>query len=1154
MKTKFLLALGAILLGVALFPFSAAAAEPAPINVQKRGDGSSVMLGAGVQAPLLVIGTSPTGAGTLRIAAGGTLDIQAGAIVNFPTGFIPWAAVNKTGSSLADLATRSAADLSTGTLLVARLPAFAGGDVSSSAGSAVLTLAAVASAGTTGSSTAIPVITIDAKGRTTLISTAAVIAPAGTLSGGTLAANVLASSLTSVGTLTGGATGTGFTVNLGTSTISGVLLGVNGGTGVANSGKTMTLGGNFAMSGAFTFTGTVTGNTAVTFPTSGTLATTAGTVASVQGTAGQILANGLSTPAQTGAVVLTLPTAITGINSITFASGSSLLDTSNTIIDVKRQGGAAAGGFAFWDATNTAIARVIGSGGNLLVTNGNGGTTYATFASGSLTLGSGLALSVPNTTPSTSTVTGAVTTVGGLGVGGQGWFGGQLNTVAISNTGGISTGTIVATANGNSFAGTSSFGSPFTAVVGSGSAPFYFGYNTTTAAGGITLSKNPLLQLFGAGDANTPPLIGLVQLAVNVAGGQAQAGLELAGTRRANSNSAAVAVANGDNLGRIQWLGDDGTNLRTVGASINATVDTTNVAVGTGVIPASLTIATIKNAPINFQVNSANVGQWLSTGLSVLSTTGSSSTTTGSGIFAGGIGVAGAGFFGNKVSASEFDLIGGGTIIDEATGGIRIIGGGTGNHNITLTPTADGIVTIQGQAQPSLSITSNTAGITARVRLQGGGSSDLAIGGGFSGTVTSLLFGVNVASTTDLSLSSSQMRVLLTTASSSTTTGALRVDGGVGVAGAGFFGAGLNASGTAAVYTGTSTLSGNGDLMNIYAASLGTAPNFGSVRFGKGASTGDSAALSFGYTGANNAANTFTLGFFGITSLTFTRGSSNGDAAFASTTDASSSTTGALTTAGGLGVAKKAYIGGNLLVWNGAGTGVSISASSGIITANPVSGSDFIAINGKGTGSVDLNHGDGTGGTRFLNGASTVVASVSSTGLTNINDTTNSTSTNSGSLQTLGGVGIAKDLVVGQKITQYNGLNTAGNGVASIQGAGRVTAQTAANASVATYTVGASDASFIVSANVLVTTSTLHTFTVTCAYTDEGNTARTVTFNFQTIGGTIGTSIANAGGAVPYEGVPIHIRAKASTAITIATTGTFTTVTYNAEGVITKLQ
>jgi len=61
-----------------------------------------------------------------------------------------------------------------------------------------------------------------------------------------------------------------------TTHVSGILPGANGGTGVANTGKTITIGGNFTMSGGFTFTGTLTGNTSVTFPTSGTLATTAG--------------------------------------------------------------------------------------------------------------------------------------------------------------------------------------------------------------------------------------------------------------------------------------------------------------------------------------------------------------------------------------------------------------------------------------------------------------------------------------------------------------------------------------------------------------------------------------------------------------------------------------------------------------------------------------------------------------------------------------------------------------------------------------------------------------------------------------------------------------------------------------------------------------
>jgi len=118
----------------------------------------------------------------------------------------------------------------------------------------------------------------------------------------------------------------------------------------------------------------------------------------------------------------------------------------------------------------------------------------------------------------------------------------------------------------------------------------------------------------------------------------------------------------------------------------------------------------------------------------------------------------------------------------------------------------------------------------------------------------------------------------------------------------------------------------------------------------------------------------------------------------------------------------------------------------------------------------------------------------------------------------------------------------------------RSTGQTAAVTSVATQTVGASDASFMVSSNILVTTSSAEAFTTTVAYTDEGNTARTLTLNYSLLAGTIGVTIAAANGAVPYQGVPVQIRCKASTTITIATTGTFTGCTYNVEGTIQKIQ
>lgn len=142
----------------------------------------------------------------------------------------------------------------------------------------------------------------------------------------------------------------------------------------------------------------------------------------------------------------------------------------------------------------------------------------------------------------------------------------------------------------------------------------------------------------------------------------------------------------------------------------------------------------------------------------------------------------------------------------------------------------------------------------------------------------------------------------------------------------------------------------------------------------------------------------------------------------------------------------------------------------------------------------------------------------------------------------------------GGKFTEYASVATAGWGIPAVYAHGRQTAQTGADSSVATYTVGSSDGSFIVSANVNVTASTTHSFTVTCTYTDETNTSRVLTLGFtQLAGATVLSSITNVTGTGPYTGLDYHIRCKASTSITIATTGTFTSVTYNVEGTIIQI-
>ena len=170
----------------------------------------------------------------------------------------------------------------------------------------------IATAGTTGSSTLIPVVTIDTYGRVTGITTAS--NPQGTVTsvaaltlgttGTDLSSTVATGTTTPVITLqvpTASASNRGAlsstdwstfngkqaTLVSGTNikTVAGVSLlgagdvgligGTYGGTGVNNGANTITVGGNVNYSGAFTQTWTRTANTSLTLPVSGTLISSA---------------------------------------------------------------------------------------------------------------------------------------------------------------------------------------------------------------------------------------------------------------------------------------------------------------------------------------------------------------------------------------------------------------------------------------------------------------------------------------------------------------------------------------------------------------------------------------------------------------------------------------------------------------------------------------------------------------------------------------------------------------------------------------------------------------------------------------------------------------------------------------------------------------
>lgn len=221
------------------------------------------------------------------------------------------------------------------------------------------------------------------------------------------------------------------------------------------------------------------------------------------------------------------------------------------------------------------------------------------------------------------------------------------------------------------------------------------------------------------------------------------------------------------------------------------------------------------------------------------------------------------------------------------------------------------------------------------------------------------------------------------------------------------------------------------------------------------------------------------------------------------------------------------------------------NGSLGIGTITPSTALDVLGtITARGTGAAQISFN--------TTSRSAAITLDNSTGVLTLSDANDASGIAFGGGASLGSW-TSSGLVLVPKITKYNNITTTGWGVPAIYGYARPAAGQVGAVTLSTYTVGAADGSFLVSANILVTTATLHSFTVTCTYTDEGNTSRTLTLQLSTIAGAFITAITNAQGTVPYEGVPLHIRAKASTSITIATTGTFTTVVYNGESSITQI-
>ena len=186
----------------------------------------------------------------------------------------------------------------------------------------------------------------------------------------------------------------------------------------------------------------------------------------------------------------------------------------------------------------------------------------------------------------------------------------------------------------------------------------------------------------------------------------------------------------------------------------------------------------------------------------------------------------------------------------------------------------------------------------------------------------------------------------------------------------------------------------------------------------------------FGFT-ANSGTVT---GLLTATTYSITDMNVGGAATVSGTTASESTTTGALVVSGGAGIAKSCYVGGNLDVSGSLAVGGTITYddihnldSIGVVTAR--TGIEVtaggITINGGGLDLVGVTTGLSVSGVSTFAGEITVSAggidvtggvNVAS-GIVTLSDTTQSTSKDTGSIITNGGVGIEKNLNVGTAVT-----------------------------------------------------------------------------------------------------------------------------------------